>query len=288
MSTTVTAVRCQKCGQESGVRIPRSAYQPLLDQLAYSNPATLSEALHAGETVMVQCRANVGALVGTDERVLIIKRGVTHEFAYPDITDIRTEKVGWLMNAVCQLVTPQFPYHAMKHKAADESPHAVSLVRPWMQLFEIARQRIFDIRDVRRCGSCGAFLPIASAEWAAVGRRQLEAIPNGGAEVLAANMEPDEHILAQVHGERYHKTLVVTDRRVMFVIGRSANGFHPFPLTAVEGVEVTDSGLQLRLEARPFKPRNTMELVTADDGMPASESDRPRLVNVQELIASLL
>jgi len=285
-TTSTTATECPSCGQESGVTIPTSAYQRLLDQLAYTNPETLARSLRTNELVLVQCRANVGGLAATDERLLLVKNGQAHEFAYTDILDITIEKVGWFIDAVCQLITAKTPHQVMKTKAADASTTAVSLIRPWTPLYEMAKTRILEIRDTRKCRRCGAFVPISTGEWEAVGRTYLDPIPSGGAGILGAHLQPGERILSQVHGARFYKTIVVTDRRVMFVLGRSDQQFHAHSLDQIEGAHVTDSGIQLRFKGRPFRPR--AGLVTADDGMPANDIDVPRLNQVRELIESLV
>jgi hypothetical protein len=279
---------CGACGKLSGTTLPNAAIQPLLDELAYQNPETLALAVRSGETVLVQCRANVGGLVGTDRRILVVKNGQAHELSYMDVDDIVIEKVGWFLDAVCQLVTKRTPYVRMKSKAADAAPTAVSLIRLYMPTFELAKVRILDIRESRRCRNCGAFVPMAPGDWAGAEHSQLlEPIPNGGAEVLGANLEPGERILCQAHGARFHKSVIVSDRRVMFVQGRAPNRFHAFALAAIDGVEVDGAGLQLRFTGKPFAKQEGPALVGAESGMPANDGDVAKLRQVASVIDRL-
>jgi hypothetical protein len=279
---------CGSCGNMSDTKVPNAAIQPLLDELAYQNPETLARTLCSGEVVLVQCRANVGGLVGTDRRILIVKKGEAHELSYEDIEDIKIEKVGWFLDATCQLVTKKSPYQKMKSKAADASPTAVSLIRVYMPTFALARVRILDIRDSRKCQNCGAFVPLGASDWVGIERGQLmEPIPSGGAEVLSANLEPGERILCQAHGVRFYKSVIVSDRRVMFVQGRAPNRFHAFALASIDGVEVDGEGLQLRLKDRPFHKLGGAALVGADTGMPSNEGDVTTLRQVAELVGRL-
>jgi len=276
---------CGSCGKISGTKLPNAAIQPLLDELAYQNPETLARALRGGEVVLVQCRANVGGLVGTDRRILIVKNGEAHELSYEDVEDIKIEKVGWFLDATCQLVTKKSPYQKIKSKAADASPTAVSLIRLYMPTFALARVRILDIRDSRRCRNCGAFVRLGASDWVGIERGQLmEPIPNGGAEVLGANLEPGERILCQAHGARFHKSVIVSDRRVMFVQGRAPNRFRAFALASIDGVEVDGEGLQLRLKDKPFQKLGSAALVGADTGMPSNEGDVTTLRQVAEVV----
>jgi hypothetical protein len=276
---------CGSCGKISGTKLPNAAIQPLLDELAYQNPETLARALRGGEIVLVQCRANVGGLVGTDLRILIVKNGEAHELSYEDVEDIKIEKVGWFLDATCQLVTKKSPYQKIKSKAADASPTAVSLIRLYMPTFVLARVRIFDIRDSRRCRNCGAFVRLGASDWVGIERGQLmEPIPNGGAEVLGANLEPGERILCQAHGARFHKSVIVSDRRVMFVQGRAPNRFRAFALASIDRVEVDGEGLQLRLKDKPFQKLGSAALVGADTGMPSNEGDVTTLRQVAEVV----
>jgi hypothetical protein len=280
---------CATCGKMSGTTLPNAAIQPLLDELAYQNPETLASALRTGEIVLVQCRANVGGLVGTDRRIIVVKKGEAHELSYADVEEIKIEKVGWFLDAVCQLVTKQSPYQRMKSKVADASPTAVSLIRLYMPTFELAKVRILDIRDSRTCRNCGAFVPMAAGDWVGVERPQLmESIPNGGAEVLGANLQPGERILCQAHGARYHKAVIVSDRRVMFVQGRATNRFHAFALTSIDGVEVDSDGIQLRLKGKPFHRLGGAALVGADSGMPSNEDDVATMRQVADLVRTLI
>ena len=279
---------CGTCGKMSGTTLPNAATQPLLDELAYQNPETLASALRSGEIVLVQCRASVGGLVGTDQRILIIKNGEAHELSYADVEDIVIEKVGWFLNAVCQLVTKQTPYLRMKSKAADAAPTAVSLIRLYMPTFELAKVRILDIRDSRRCRNCGAFVAVAGGDWAGFEYPQLmDPIPNGGAEVLGTNLERGERILCQAHGARFHKSVIVSDRRVMFVQGRAPNRFHAFALATIDGVEVDGGGLHLRFKGRPFQKLEGPALVGAESGMPSDEGDMPTLRQVADVVGTL-
>jgi hypothetical protein len=269
---------CPRCGRESGTALPDAALQPLLDGLAYSNPETLNSALHLGETVLVLCRANVGGLAGTEQRVLVVKNGQAHEYSYTDIEDIVIEKVGWFLDAVFELVTQQTPHRPMKSKAADASPNALSLIRPYLPVFESAKVRLVEIRDQRKCRSCGAFVPITDADWEGVQRPKLiEPIPNGGAIALAPNLLPGERILCQAHGSRYHKSMIVTDQRVMIVQGRGQKFFHVFPLSALDGVDVDAQGLYLRVKGRRFQKLQGMALVSADSAIPADGGDLAKL-----------
>jgi hypothetical protein len=282
-------MKCSRCGEESGVTMPSVALQPMLDELAYQNPQTLLEALRPGETVLVLCRANVGGLAGTDQRLILVKKGEVHEHEYTDVTDITIEKVGWFLDAVFQLVTPKTPHVAMKSKAADVAPNALSLIRSYLPVFESAKNRIFQIRDSRRCRHCDAFVPITRVDWAGDPRPELlEPIPQGGAGVLAANLLPSERILAQGHGARFYKTAVVTDQRVIFVLGRSEKRFSAFPFGALEGVELDDQGLYLRVKGKRFEKREGMALVMSDSGLPANEGDRPQLEILAGAIRSRL
>ena len=279
---------CGSCGKMSGTTLPVAVIQPLLDELAYQNPETVARALRGGETVLVQCRANVGGLVATDRRILVVKNGEAHALAYEDIVDIKMEKVGWFLDATFQLVTKKAPYQKMKSKAADASPTALSLIRIYMPTFALAQVRILDIRDSRKCRNCGAFVPLGASDWAGAERGQLmDSIPNGGAEVLGANLEPGERILCQAHGARFHKSVIVTDRRVMFVQGRAPNRFYGFPLAAIEDVDVDGEGLQLRLRGKPFRKLAGPALVTAESGLPANAGDIDTLRQVAGLIRKL-
>jgi len=279
---------CGICGKMSGASLPNAAIQPLLDELAYQNPETLALALRGGEVVLVQCRANLGGLAATDRRILVVKNGEANTLSYEDIVDIKMEKVGWFLNATFQLVTKTSPYQKMTSKAADASPTALSLIRTYMPTFALAQARILDIRDSRKCRNCGAFVPLGPSDWVGVDRGQLmDPIPNGGAEVLGANLEPGERILCQAHGARFHKSVIVTDRRVMFVQGRAPNRFYAFALASIEGVEVDSEGLQLRLKNKPFHKLAGPALVTADSGMPANEGDLKTLRQVAELVGRL-
>lgn len=93
--------------------------QPLLDKLRFANPETVASTLVPGESVLVQCPALVGALVGTNRRVLIVKDGKGCGYAYSDVQDTKVDKAGWFMTAICQLVTTDFAYRPMKTKDAD-------------------------------------------------------------------------------------------------------------------------------------------------------------------------
>ena len=276
--------KCVRCGEDSGVTVPSVALQPMLDELAYSNPETMHKALRWGEKVLVLCRANVGGLAGTDQRLILVKNGEAHQYEYTDVTDITIEKVGWFLDAVLQLVTAQTPHQAMKSKAADAAPNALSLIRSYLPVFEAAKSRITQIRDARTCKHCGAFVPITADEWPDSAPELLEDIPQGGAGVLAANLLPSERILAQGHGARYYKTAIVTDQRVMFVLGRGEKRFSSFPLPALDGVEVDDRGLYLRVKGKRFEKREGMALVASDSGMPANAEDLPKL----QILASVI
>jgi Bacterial PH domain len=283
------SVNCPKCGHDSQTALPSSAWQPLLDQLAYTNPETLESGLHHGETVLVCCRANVGGLVGTDQRVLVIKKGQVHEYSYTDIEDVAIQKVGWFLDAVCQLVTKQTPFQPMKSKAADASLNALSLLRGYLPVFESAKVRLLEIRDQRRCRSCGTFVPITAADWGDTQPPKLiEPIPNSGACVLATNLLPGERIICQAHGARYYKTMIVTNQRVMIVLGRGQKHFHAFPLTQLEGADVDTDGLRLRVKGRAFVKLQGMALVTADSAIPANEGDADKLRTLADSIDELV
>jgi hypothetical protein len=281
-------MRCARCGEESDVTMPGAALQPMLDELAYSNPETMQEALRPGEKELVLCRANVGGLAGTDQRLILVKKGQVQEYEYTDVTDITIEKVGWFLDAVFQLVTPRTPHATMKSKAADAAPNAFSLIRSYLPVFESAKSRIMQIRDARKCKHCGAFVPIASFEWTDPRPMLLEPIPQGGAGVLATNLLPNERILAQGHGARYYKTAIVTDQRVIFVLGRSDKRFSAFPFAALDGVEVDDRGLYLRVKGKRFEKREGVALVTSDSGMPANAEDLPKLQIIAGAIDQML
>ena len=290
MSSQVASneVPCPACGQASGVALPVAASQPLLDALAFANPETLESSLRPSEVVLIMCRANVGGLVGTDRRLLVIKNGEAHEHSYQEVQDIVIENVGWLLDAVWQLVTPSTPYQSMKSKAADASPRALSLIRDYVPVFEAAKARILDLRDRRRCRSCGAFVPITPEELRHLNRSPLmEPIPNGGAQVLVHNLLPGERILCQAHGARFHKSIVVTDQRVLIVQGRGEKYAHIVQLAEIDGVDVHEGGLQLRLQGRPFERQQGMALVTSGTGVPGNEPDVPNFRVVAGVIAGL-
>ena len=286
---TSATSKCNSCAHASGAAVPTTVGQPFLDALAFSNPETLRQALGPEEVVLVQCRASVGGLVGTNRRVLAIKDGQAHELRYTDVQDITVEKAGWWLSAVCQLVTAAAPHQALKVKAADKSTTAFSLVRAWMPIFELAKSRILDIRDARRCRHCGAFTPLEGEELRVAGRTDLmEPIPSGGSEVLAPRLLPGERILLQAHGVRYYKSIIVTEQRVLFVLGRAESQFHAHALSTIQGVEVEDYGLKLRITGRPFEMLNAGSLVQSDTGLPANDVDLDDLKKAADLIDGLI
>jgi hypothetical protein len=285
-----TAVGCPTCGKESGVSMPGSVLQPLLDELGYQNPRTLTQALRPGETVLVLCRASVGGLAATDQRVLLVKNGQAHEYGYTDIQDIHVEKVGWFLSAIFELVTNRTGRRQLKKsKEADQADYALSYIRPFLPLYQAAKRRVLEIRDARRCRSCGAFVAITPEEWSYVGRPEIvEPIPAGGANVLATRLEPDERISAQTHAAGYYKSIIVTDRRVMFALGRDEKQFHTHELAAVEGAEADANGLYVWLKGKPRHKAGRPQIVASDHAIPANESDLPKLQKVVAVIEGLI
>jgi hypothetical protein len=218
----------------------------------YPNPVTLQAALEPDESVLVLGRAVVGALVGTSHRVLVIKRGDVHAFDYGEIEDIRLDRHGrFLVSAVCQLVTQDRPYHEMNSKEAEgASTNALSVGRAFIPLFERACTFLIEIRDKRRCPACGRFVPILDIERRVRGREDglMFALGWGEGELVARNLRDGEVVLCQVHGRRYAKGMVVTDRRVLVVLGRTV---HSFEMSQVAGVELRPDHLMLRIVGRP-------------------------------------
>ena len=283
-------VTCTRCGHESGVTMPGVALQPLLDQLAYENPQTLAASLRPGETLLVLCRANVGGLAATDQRLLIVKDGQAHEFAYTDIESITIEKIGWFLDAYFELVTVGNRRREIKKaKEADAMANALSFIRPSLPMYEAAKARLLGIRDARKCSSCGAFVPLTEPEWQEAGRPELmQPIPNGGAGVLVTNLLPSERITFQAHGARYHKSMVVTDRRVLIVQGTREKSFHALEASAIDGVEADSAGIYLWIRGRPHRKPEGLARVTADNAIPADESDLPVMQRMAGVIAGLL
>src|SRR5260370_32179217 len=109
-------VTCPVCGFAIP---PPTAVQPVIDELQFDNPQTLATALRNGETVLAQAHAYVGGLIATDQRVMILKPGLVSSFSYPDIVEVKVEKLNWI-NAACQLVTRSIPEREMKAKEAQE------------------------------------------------------------------------------------------------------------------------------------------------------------------------
>lgn len=283
-------VACPKCGTKSDLALPSAVSQPILDQLRFANPETLTASLRPNEVVLVQCHANVGGLVGTTQRVLVIKDGQAYEYAYTDIRDIIIEKVGWWLNAVCQITTSKLEHQPLKAKVADHAANSLSLLRSNIGMFESAKAHLLSIRKARSCPHCASFVPIALEELAAISahRHLLDPIPAGGAGVISANLHPDERILCQVHGERYYKTMVITDQRVMIVQGNSQKRFHAFSLGEIEGVDLKPDLMQVCVRGRPRIALKGVARVAADDSILCDEGDLPKIKAAASLIEDLI
>jgi hypothetical protein len=276
---------CPACSREAGVQVPTAVYQPLLDQLRFANPATLAETLTTGESVLVQCHAFVGALAGTTRRILVIKSGHAYELTYSALEDVKLERVGRFFKSwVCQLVTANTPYRVMKAKEAKEATSAFEIGPQALPVFERAAPMLLEIRDTRRCRSCGAFVPIDDDLRELVPGRvstMMESL-HGEAASLAAVLEPGERLLCQIRGERFYKALVVTDRRALTAIGKDV---HSFAFSQLEDVDVHPHYIELVVRGRPrtdtsgpFKP------VNADNLVPLLETDMLKFEMAADLI----
>jgi hypothetical protein len=282
-------VACPKCGTDADLEVPSAVLQPLLDELGYDNPATLASALDPDESVLVQCRAFVGGLAGTTHRVLIVKSGSAHTFDYEEIRDINLETVGrFVKSDVCQLVTESSPYRSMKVKEARGASDALELRNHSLPLYERARSRLLEVRDRRKCQTCGAFVPISRLQQLVPLRvdELMEPLSFGEAETVASALEEGEYVCCQIHGERYAKCLVVTDRRALVVIG---SDLHSFEFGQLDGVEVQADRIRLivrgRTEAESHGP---LAAVRADNMVPLNEPDLPKFQVLASVIRSAL
>jgi hypothetical protein len=279
---------CPGCGAVSELPLPSAAAQPFLDQLRFANPQTLAATLAPGESVLVQCHAALGALVGTNRRLLVIKNGKAYGFAYSELREIKIEKVGWWLSAVCQLVTATVPYRSMKSKEADAARNAVSLVRNAIPMYEKASALLLEIRDTRRCPQCGAFVPLPeSAPLASQNGHLLEPLGFGEAETLQTALRPGEHVVCQTHGARYAKALVVTDARAIVVIGGT---LHAFDFGQLEDVDVTPRRVSLVVKGQPRSSASvgTIEAVRSDHIIPCDPPDMPKFQAAADLIRTAI
>lgn len=277
---------CPNCGTSVDLKLPAVVYQPLLEELGYENPATLASALEPDESVLVVCRAFVGGLAGTNKRLLIIKRGNAYAYDYEEIKEIRLEKVGRFMKSlVCQLVTDSIPYKPMKKKEAKEAPYALEILTDDSEaLYERARARLLEVRDARRCQTCGSFVPIARIHELVPGRvdELMRPLGWGEAETAAGALQQGEFICCQLHGKRYAKGLVVTDRRVLVVMGAEV---HAFDFAQLQGVEVEPDRLRLLTSnGGETESHGPLAAVRAGNMVPLSEPDRPDFEAVANVI----
>jgi WD40 repeat protein len=285
---SVITPACPGCGAVSELPMPSAAAQPFLDQLRFANPQTLAATLAPGESVLVQCHAALGALVGTNRRLLVIKNGKAYGFTYSDLREIKIEKVGWWLSAVCQLVTATVPYRPMKSKEADAARNAVSLVRNAIPLYEKASALLLEIRDTRRCPQCGAFVPLPeAAPLASQNGHLLEPLGFGEAETLQTALQPGEHVACQIHGARYAKALVVTDARAIVVIGGTLNAFD---FGQLEDVDVTPRRVSLVVKGQPRSSASvgTIEAVRSDHIIPCDPPDMPKFQAAADLIRTAI
>ena len=276
---------CPSCGASTELAVPSAVFQPLLDELGYENPATLTAALGPDESVLVQCRAFVGGLVGTTQRVLVVKSGEAHAIDYGDIEEIRLEEVGrFLKSPVCQLVTASSPYRPMKAKEADSASNAVQVRAGSVPLYEQARARLLEIRDSRTCQACGAFVPISRLDELVSSRvdELMEPLGFGEADTVAGALQQGEFVLCQIHGKRYAKSLVVTDRHVFVVIGSDV---HRFEFAQLEAAEVQSDRIRLVVRDRTEpEEHGPMAPVKADNMIPLNEPDIPKFDAVAAVI----
>jgi len=273
---------CPGCQNTYDLPIPTAAQQPFLDELKFDNPATLAAALDAEEAVLVQLHAAVGALVGTNRRILVIKRRVAYPLSYIDVKELRFDKVGLLLSAVCQLVTSNSPYRKMSAKEADEASTALSIVRNQMSIWERGCNLLLAVRDARRCPNCGVFVPIVDS----VGAPSQEPMPMdplsfGESETLSRGLQAGEQILCQVHGVRFAKAMVVTDRRVLVVIG---GDLYAFWYSDLNGVDVQRDHVTLLVKGQENKTAMGLDAVKSDHMLPCNDQDQTRFATAADLI----